>query len=70
MRTKLLVVVLAACSQLSCGGEASAPSDAVEAAPPDLLGASSWPDAADLGVVVSSEIVATDDRPPAPDFER
>jgi hypothetical protein len=37
---------------------------------PDFLGTPSWPDAADLGVVVSSEIVPSNDAPPPPDFAR
>lgn len=71
MRTKLYLLMVLACAlQLSCGGM-EAPGQlepGVEAPPPDLLQMTSWPDAADLGVVVSSEIDPSAAIPPPPDF--
>lgn len=67
MRTKLLWLLVVA-AQVSCGGEL--PVDDPEIAAPDLLATPAWPDAPDLGVVVSSEIVPTGDTPPPPDFVR
>ena len=57
---------LAAAFAISCGGM---PSDRgpLAAPPPDSLQESRWPDAVDLGVVVSSELDPTADVPPPPD---
>jgi len=70
MRTKLsLAMVLASVCQLSCGGmQPGSPEPGVEAPAPVELQTTSWPDAADLGVVVSSEIVPSEAIPPPPDF--
>ncbi|MEW5739105.1 MAG: hypothetical protein AB1938_09270 [Myxococcota bacterium] len=69
-RALTLSIALLAGLQLSCGGEDvpldEAPPD-VEALPPDFLSPpSTWPDAADLGVVVSSGVDPLAPRPPPP----
>lgn len=69
MRTKLFLLVVIG-AQLSCGGMEAPPLEDVESLPPDMLQTPSWPDAADLGVVVSSEILPSVDTPPPPDFAR
>lgn len=75
MKRKLfLLTVIAACTQLSCGGvevdgELLEPqTDGRE--PPTKLVQSTWPDATDLGVVVFSEVVPLADPPPGPDVTR
>lgn len=74
MRTKLLtLMVFTAALQLSCGGMEPPPGSpelGLETPVPDSLQTTSWPDAADLGVVVSSGIVPSEDLPPPPDFAR
>lgn len=70
MRATLLL--LTAVAQLSCGGPPPPDLEADLERPPPISAqpTSSWPDAADLGVVVSSEVVATEAPPPPPDFAR
>lgn len=63
MRTTLFFLVTG--FALSCGGMPF--DEPLEAPPPNLLQQSRWPDAADLGVVVSSELDPTADIPPPPD---
>lgn len=71
MTKKLFIaLVLTSGMQVACGG--MEPPE-LEMADPDYLPSSppsTWPDAADLGVVVSSEVLPTDDGPPPPDFTR
>lgn len=72
-RAKLLILILSVAGlQSSCGGTEAdlGPIEDVESGPPDMLATPSWPDAPDLGVVVSSEVVPTDDVPPPPEFVR
>ena len=66
----LLLMVLVTAAQISCGGgtEGEPGLPQLEAPAPDSLQTSSWPDAVDLGVVVSSEVVPLLD-PPAPPSE-
>lgn len=70
MRASLLL--LTAVAQLSCGGPPPTDREAdLERPPPiSLQPTTSWPDAADLGVVVSSEVIAAEAAPPPPDFAR
>jgi hypothetical protein len=75
MKRKLFILTLiAACTQLSCGGvevdgELLEPHNEVHEPPTELV-QSTWPDAADLGVVVFSEVVPLADPPPGPDLAR
>lgn len=69
MRTFLLLsMMLLSVVQLSC----SAPEVVAEteAPAPEFLAPAAWPDAPDLGVVVSSGVVPLAPPPPPPDFER
>lgn len=70
MRATLLL--LTAVAALSCGGQPPADPEAdLERPPPiSVQPTTFWPDAADLGVVVSSEVVASEAPPPPPDFAR
>ncbi|MCC6334267.1 MAG: hypothetical protein IT380_09805 [Myxococcales bacterium] len=69
---RLLILLIAGLTalQLSCGGEDlpdEAPPPDLQALPPDFLSPqSTWPDAADLGVVVSSGVDPLAPRPPPP----
>lgn len=71
MRTTLFLLAIGL--GLSCGGPLEGPSiaatpiDDAEIAPVDQLRYSTWPDAVDLGVVVSSEIDPAAALPPPPD---
>ena len=75
MRTRLLFLMVVSAT-LSCGGMDLPPQggpDPLETPGPDLIesvSTSTWPDAADLGVVVWSEIVPTENVPPPPDLAR
>lgn len=72
MAKKLFIALLVASAlQTSCGG-LEAPELGLETADPDFLPGTpaAWPDAPDLGVVVSSGLTPSDNRPPPPDFIR
>ena len=68
MRNFISLLTLAVLS--SCGIDSpvvTPPADnLVSVIPPPTT----WPDSPDLGVVVSSEVVALPDSPPPPDFSR
>ncbi len=71
MRATFFTLLLGtALLQVSCGGEQLEPDDQIETPAPDLLEMTTWPDAVDLGVVVSSGIDPSVDAPPPPDFVR
>lgn len=73
MRNRLFIItLLVSALQVSCGGPSELPlEEQLETPPAELLEPKTfWPDAPDLGAVVSSEIVATDTPPPPPDFAR
>ncbi len=63
MRHFLVLLTLALLA--SCGTDAP-----MVTAPADNLVSTTWPDSPDLGLVVSSEVVALPDAPPPPDFSR
>jgi hypothetical protein len=72
MRLRLVWWLALGLVQLSCGlppraGEVDLEQPAPEALSPPPV--SAWPDAPDLGVIVSSQVVPLSDPPPPPDFE-
>ena len=73
-RKLFLLTVLAACTQLSCGGvevDGVLLEPQTEGSEPPIEQVhSTWPDAPDLGVVVFSEVVPLADPPPGPDLAR
>jgi predicted small lipoprotein YifL len=71
---RFFAMVLAALAvlQLSCGdqGPSNEPPADLESLPPDFLSPpSTWPDAEDLGVLVSSGVDPTSPRPPPPPID-
>lgn len=70
MRTTLFSgLLLAAALQLSCGGTEATP-EVIETATPDFLPSAAPHQGLDLGMVVSSGIVPSENIPPPPVLDR